>query len=65
MNRVVEILMKRDNISKSEAEALVEQTREEIEECCAQGMYDYDAAEEAIYENLGLELDYVFDIMGY
>ena len=63
MNRVVEILMKRDHISKSEAEALVEQTREEIEECCAQGMYD--AAEEAIYENLGLELDYVFDIMGY
>lgn len=63
MNRVVEILMKRDNISKSEAEALVEQTREEIEEYCVQGMYD--AAEEAIYENLGLELDYVFDIMGY
>lgn len=63
MNRVVEILMKRDNISKSEAEALVERTREEIEEYCAQGMYD--AAEEAIYENLGLELDYVFDIMGY
>lgn len=63
MNRVVEILMKRDNISKSEAEALVERTREEIEEYCAQGMYD--EAEEAIYENLGLELDYVFDIIGY
>lgn len=63
MNRVVEILMKRDNISKSEAEALVEQTREEIEEYCAQGLYD--VAEEAIYENLGLESDYVFDIMGY
>lgn len=63
MNRVVEILMKRDNISKSEAEALVEQTREEIEEYCAQGMYD--TAEETIYENLGLELDYVSDIMGY
>ena len=63
MNRVVEILMKRDNISKSEAEALVERTREEIEEYCAQGMYD--TAEEAIYENLGLELDYVSDIMGY
>lgn len=63
MNRVVEILMKRDNISKSEAEALVERTREEIEEYCAHEMYD--AAEEAIYENLGLELDYVSDIMGY
>lgn len=63
MNRVVEILMKRDNISKSEAEALVERTREEIEEYCAQGLYD--VAEEAIYENLGLESDYVFDIMGY
>lgn len=65
MNRVVEILMKRDNISKSEAEAAVEQTRKEIKEYCAQGLYD--VAEEAIYENLGLELesDYVFDIMGY
>ena len=54
-NEVVKILMKRDGITKKEAEAQVEECRKAL----ANGNY------EAIQEYLGLEDDYIFDILSY
>lgn len=53
MNRVVEILMNRDGMTKEEAEAEVERTREDLNA----GYYD------AMQVNLGLEDDYIFDVL--
>ena len=50
---VVKILMKRDGITKKEAENLIKECRESLEN----GNY------EAIQEYLGLEDDYIFDIL--
>lgn len=50
---VVKILMKRDGITKKEAEKLIEECREALEN----GNYD------AIWEYLGLEDDYIFDLL--
>ena len=50
---VVKILMKRDGITKKEAENLIEECREALEE----------GDTEAIQEYLGLEDDYIFDIL--
>lgn len=58
MNRAVKILMKRDGMSKKEATELVEATRDELLECTS--MID---AEDIVMNNLGLELDYIFDII--
>ena len=52
---VVEILMKRDGITKKEAEELIQECAEALEN----GNY------EAIQEYLGLEDDYIFDILDY
>ena len=58
MNRVVEILMKRDGISEDEARALVRETRDELI------MLDNPFEADEIIENyLGLEPDYLFDIL--
>lgn len=61
MNRVVKILMERDGISEAEATTLVEDTREEI--LCA-SFDDAFTADDIIADNLGLEPDYIFDILG-
>lgn len=53
MNRVIKILMERDEIEQSEAEELVAECREEL----TNGNFD------AISEVLGLEDDYIFDII--
>ena len=52
MNKVIEILMKRDGIDKEYAEALVKETRDEI-------MINPDMADEIIEDYLGLEPDYL------
>lgn len=62
MNRVVKILMERDDISAKEARALVEETREEINDVLSSGG-SYDEIEEIIADNLGLEMDYIFDLI--
>ena len=61
MNRVVEILMKRDGYSKQAATELVNDCRREIHDAIACG--DYTLAEEIIMSDLGLEPDYIFDIL--
>ena len=58
MNRIVEILMKRDGISQEDAEALVNETRDEI--MMLDNMND---ADDVIMNYLGLEPDYLIDLM--
>ena len=62
MNNVVKILMNRDGVSAKEARALVEETREEINDVLSSGG-SYDEIEEIIADNLGLEMDYIFDLI--
>lgn len=57
MNKVVEILIKRDGMTKTEAESLIEKTREEL----LSG--DPWEAEDIIADYLGLEPDYIMDIL--
>lgn len=57
MNEVVKILMDRDGMTQKEAEELVNETREEI---LAADPWEI---EEIILNNLGLEPDYIFDIL--
>lgn len=60
MNKVIEILMKRDGIDEEEARALVEETRDEII-----SLDDPMEADNIIMDYLGLEPDYILDIFGY
>ena len=57
MNKVVKILMERDGMTKNEAEELIDKTREEI---LAADPFE---AEDIIIDMLGLEMDYIFDIL--
>lgn len=54
-NRVVEILMRRDGMSEEEAKALVKDCREMI--------YEGENPEDVLQYELGLEPDYIFDII--
>lgn len=61
INRIIDILMKRDNISKNEAIELINETRVEIYKSI-----DYNeciSPDEILMDNLGLEPDYLFDII--
>ena len=55
MNRLVKILMRRDGYTQEEALEIIEECREELES----------GNPEAIQDVLGLEDDYLFDVLGY
>jgi hypothetical protein len=59
MNRVVKILMERDGITREEAEELVNEAREEI---LASDPWE---VEDIMLDVLGLEPDYIMDILFY
>lgn len=56
---IVELLCKRDGCSITSAEQLVDQTIEELEACG----YDPDECEDIMRNNLGLEMDYIFELL--
>ena len=59
---VVEILMKRDGISKKEAKEAVDYCRQRLfEEAAPCG--DYELAQDIIAEELGLEPDYMIELL--
>lgn len=60
MNRVVEILCRRDGISVKEAAERVQHVQMLIEH----HNMDYDEVETIMLEELGLEMDYIYDILG-
>ena len=57
MNEIVEILMRRDGISRLEAENLVEECKEELWNAAARG--NYQECEDIVYSYLNLEPDYL------
>lgn len=59
MNIVVAILMKRDGMSEAYAIELVKETKEELLNS------DTFFPDDIIWNNLGLEPDYLMDILGY
>ena len=61
MSEIVRILMQRDGLSKSEAIETVKNFMEENSQLIENG--DYDALEEALMGDLGLEPDYIEDLI--
>ena len=56
MNKIVEVLMRRDGLSRADAEASLMDGRSAVA--------DGDAPEEVLLEVFGLEPDYIFDLLG-
>lgn len=61
MSRIADILMRRDGMDKYEAQDLIAQTKFEIQCAIADG--NYCEVEDIIADNLGLEPDYIFDLI--
>ena len=61
MNKIVRILMNRDGMTESEAKSLYKEVKAEINSAVAAG--DYNLAEEIMAADLGLEMDYIFEII--
>lgn len=61
MEEIINILCKRDGYTKSEAKQVVEETMSEVTMCIENG--DFDLAEEIFTSDLGLEIDYLIDIL--
>lgn len=59
MNRVVEILMNRDNLTRREAEDRVIEVKQLMEDC----NYDPEECVDIMSEELGLEMDYIEDLL--
>jgi hypothetical protein len=59
MNKVIKILMERDGMSRSDAKELVDETRELLLSS------DPWEADEIMADQLGLEPDYIMDILGF
>ena len=58
-NKVVDILMKRDDMSRREAQDRFNEVREMIQEC----NFDPFETEDILIEELGLEMDYIFEFL--
>ena len=61
IERIVKILMNRDDLSKEEATEFVKETKEMVESAIRSG--DYTAAEDIFMEELGLEIDYMVSLL--
>ena len=59
MNRVVEILMRRDNLTQPEAEDRILEVKQIMEDCA----YDPEECVDIVQDELGLEMDYIEDIL--
>ena len=57
MNKIIKILMERDGMTREDATELIDETREEI---LASDPWE---VEDILMDNLGLEPDYIFDIL--
>ena len=63
MKEVVDILMRRDGLSRTEAKSTVEYAVELMQDAIMDG--DYMQVEEIMYEELGLEMDYAVGLLGF
>lgn len=62
-SEVVDILMRRDGLTKKEAERQVLLTKRSMEDAIASG--NYDEAERILMDDLMLELDYCFEVLEF
>ena len=56
MNEILKVLMKRDGMSRKQAEAELQRVRQEFDATC-------DDPEEVLAYEFGLEPDYIFDLL--
>lgn len=61
MLRLKQVLMKRDNLSASEADARIEEAKNALMEYLDEG--DFTSADNVCEEFFGLEPDYLMDLM--
>ena len=61
VGKIISIIARRDGMSRKEAASVVNEARKAILEAAAND--DYGSAEEIMYEELGLEMDYIFDLL--
>lgn len=61
MGNIEKVLMKRDGISERKAKKQVDSAREAFLSAIECG--DFDGAEDVLYGDLGLEMDYIFDLI--
>lgn len=59
MERVIKILIERDGDTREEAISRIEETRSLMKSCG----YDPEECERVFMEELGLEMDYIMDII--
>jgi hypothetical protein len=61
MRSIKEILMDRDGMTSEEADDLIAEVKEEI--YFAAENFDYELVEDIMYSSLGLEMDYIFELL--
>ena len=61
MNAIQDTLIKRDGLTEAEAVDVMNATREEVYNAIYDG--DFDLAEDIFTGDLGLEMDYIFDLL--
>ena len=61
INPIIKVLMERDGCTYEEAKEIFEDTRAEIADALAGT--NVLSIEEILYDNLGLELDYIWDLI--
>jgi hypothetical protein len=61
MDNITEVLMRRDGLSKEDAKREVDNFREDIEDSIMSG--NLEDIEDALMNDLGLEPDYLMDIL--
>lgn len=61
MNTIQNTLIERDGLTEAEAVDVMNATREEIYDAIYDG--DFDLAEDIFTGDLGLEMDYIFDLL--
>lgn len=59
MEKIIEILMRRDGNTRSEAEARCKEVRDMLEDC----NYDPEESEEIFMSEFGLEIDYMVEFL--
>ena len=61
MKSIKQILIDRDDMTAKEAEDLIAEVKEEIQIAAENG--DYGLVEDIMYGDLGLEMDYIFELI--
>ena len=59
--RLKEVIMRRDGMTSEEADELIQEAKETMQEYLAEG--DFMAAEDICQDYFGLEPDYLFDLL--